>query len=226
MFSWICPQCGRDVTPSHKECPYCAERAQEAAAAPAVDIAVVPAAPVFAAPAAPVPHAAWQQPPQHSPQHSGPPTWLMGVGFAVVFIAIGAGVYFGIQRLGATAAQKAGVENPANPSRQKVTNPLQKYIEVVGVRTLSERKEPVVRFVVVNHSSIEMADLAGNVTLWASTSHSEEEPVGTFHFSVPSLGPYETKDLKSPLKTKLKMYEMPDWQNATAEIQITSPPAP
>jgi hypothetical protein len=25
------------------------------------------------------------------------------------------------------------------------------------------------------------------------------------------------------LKTKLKPYEMPDWQNATAEVQITSP---
>ncbi len=215
MFSWICPQCGSDVPPSQKECPNCAERARAAAAAP-----VAAPLPLTIVPPQQVPYA-WQ-PPQRKPL----PTWVMGLGFAVVFIALGTGVYFGIQHFGASAAQKAGIENPANPSKQKVMNPFQKYIEVVGVRTLSQNKQPVVRFVVVNHSSIEIADLAGTVTLWASTSHSEEDPVGTFRFALPSLGPYESKDLTSPLKTKMKMFEMPDWQNANAEIQITSPPAP
>jgi hypothetical protein len=27
----------------------------------------------------------------------------------------------------------------------------------------------------------------------------------------------------APLATKLKPYELPDWQNASAEVQITSP---
>ena len=37
MFSWICPQCGRDVPPSKTDCPFCAERAKEAAPAQAAD---------------------------------------------------------------------------------------------------------------------------------------------------------------------------------------------
>jgi hypothetical protein len=90
---------------------------------------------------------------------------------------------------------------------------------------MTENKTPVVKFVVVNHSSAEIADLAGTVTLWASTSRSEEDSIGSFKFSLPSIGPAESKDLTAPLKTKLKMYELPDWQNATAEIQITSPAA-
>lgn len=150
----------------------------------------------------------------------------MGVGFAVVFIALGAGVYYGIQHFGATTSQQDGVVDPGSPAKRKVAHPYQKYVEVVGVRLISKDKEPNVRFVVVNHSSLELVDLAATVTLWASTSHSDEEPVGTFNFILPSIGPYDSKDLASPLKTKLKMFELPDWQNANAEIQITSPPAP
>jgi hypothetical protein len=172
-------------------------------------------------------------PPQHpqqpvhwppQPQRSGPPTWLMGLAFALAFIGIGAAVIYGVQRFGKTnTAEKAGLENPANPSQQKVSNPLQKYVEVVGIRLLAENKKPVAKFIVVNHSSAEIPDLQANVTLWASTSRSEEDSIGAFSFKIAGLGPNEAKEVSAPLKTKLKMYELPDWQNSTAEIQITSP---
>jgi hypothetical protein len=148
----------------------------------------------------------------------------MTVGFALALLLVGGGIYYAMQHYGSNnPVEKTGVENPANPSRQKVTNPLQKYVEVVGLRVFNENKKPVARFVVVSHSSAEITDLAANVTLWASTSKSEEDPVGTFSFKLASLGPNESKDMTEPLKTKFKMYEMPDWQNTTAEIQITSP---
>ncbi|HWE48227.1 MAG TPA: hypothetical protein VG273_00455 [Bryobacteraceae bacterium] len=169
------------------------------------------------------PAAAWAIPPEES---KGTPAWLMGIGFAAGFMVLLALVYFGIQHFGSTPAEKTGVENPANASKQKVTNPLQKYVEVAGLRMITEGKQPVVKFIVVNHSSAEIADLAANVTLWASTSRSEEDSIGSFKFTLPGIGPNESKDLTAPLKTKLKPYEMPDWQNAVAEIQITSPPAP
>jgi hypothetical protein len=148
----------------------------------------------------------------------------MGLAFALAFLAIGAAVYFGVQHFGKTnPAEKAGLENPANSSRQKVSNPLQKEIEVVGIRMMTENRKPVAKFVVVNHSNAEITDLAANVTLWASTSRSEEDSVGSFSFRIRSLGPSGSEELTAPLKTKLKMYELPDWQNATAEVQITSP---
>jgi hypothetical protein len=148
----------------------------------------------------------------------------MTVGFALALLLVGGGIYFGMQRFGGNnPAEKAGLENPSNASSQKVSNPLQKYVEVVGLRMITENKRPVAKFVVVNHSNTEIDGLAANVTLWASTSRSEEDSVGSFSFKVPNIGPNESKDLTEPLKTKLKMYELPDWQNATAEIQITSP---
>ncbi len=137
------------------------------------------------------------------------------------------GIYYAVQRNGSSPAEKTGVENPANPSRQKVTNPLQKQVEVSGIRMITSGKEPQAKFVVINHSGAEIADLTATVTLWASTSRSEEDSIGSFNFNLPSIGPYESShDMSVPLKTKLKPYEMPDWQNATAEIQITSPAAP
>lgn len=167
------------------------------------------------------PPAAW--PPQT--RRSAPPMWLMVVGFALAFLLVGGGIYYFMQRpaAGNNPAEKAGLENPADASKQKVSNPLQKYVEVVGLRMIQDGKKPVARFVVVNHSSTEIADLKANVTLWASTSRSEEDSIGSFSFALPSIGPNESKELTEPLKTKLKTYEYPDWQNATAEIQITSP---
>jgi hypothetical protein len=149
----------------------------------------------------------------------------MGLGFAAAFIVIFSGVYYGIQHYGSrtNTAEKAGLENPANASQQKVSNPLQKYVEVVGIRLLSEKQKPVAKFIVVNHSTTEIPNLEANVTLWASTSRSEEDSVGSFSLKVSGLGPNGSQEMTAPLKTKLKPYELPDWQNATAEVQVTSP---
>jgi hypothetical protein len=40
---------------------------------------------------------------------------------------------------------------------------------------------------------------------------------------VPSLGPQEVKDISATALTKLRIYEMPDWQFIRAEVEITSP---
>jgi hypothetical protein len=172
-----------------------------------------------------------QQPPAAWPPpetRSAPPAWLVGVGTAVVFLLLGAGIYYFLNRSDSTSAtsasqDKTGAAAPGDASKGKVTNPLQKYVEVVGIRMTTQDKQPVARFVVVNHSGAEIVDLAANVTLLASTSRSDEDSVGTFSFKVPSLPADSSKEMTEPLKTKLKPYELPDWQNTTAEVQITSP---
>lgn len=86
-----------------------------------------------------------------------------------------------------------------------------------------EDKKPTVRFVVVNHSQTEIDNLQANVRLLASTSHSDEDAVGSFSFKLPELAGNSSKDMTEPLKTKMKIYELPDWQNTTASVEITSP---
>ena len=251
MFTWICPQCGREVPPAYNECPNCVPQQagqpappQQAAPppiAPPQQFAPPPAAPpqqtysqaVYTPPPAPpvqqAPPPSWMPPPQQPSGISVPP-WLLSIGFAVLFLAIGAGAYFGIRYFSgssqASTSPPAALENPSAPAAasKAKANTLQKYVEVVGMRlTEDAKKRPEVRFVVVNHSGAEIADLSATVNLWARTAKSDEEAVGTFSFKVAALGAYESKEMSGVLNTKLRVYELPDWQNLVAEIQITSP---
>ena len=44
-----------------------------------------------------------------------------------------------------------------------------------------------------------------------------------FDAKIPALGPQEDHDVLATTKTKLRVYEMPDWQFLRAEFDITSP---
>src|ERR1022692_1882936 len=252
MFTWICPQCGREVPPSYEACPDCAARekssgqpAQTAAqppppgpqgpppapstppAYPPPPGAPLPPArnpappPAYAPPAvAPLPPAQYAAP----PPYAGLPTWLLTLLFAFAFLGVGAGVYFvvhyfrGGTQAASTPAESTPAKGPAKP------NPLQKYVEISGIRFVETPKHGTeARFVVVNHSGADITDLAGTVNIWGRTAKSEEEAAGTFSFKMASLKPYESKEAVAPLSTKLKPYELPDWQNVSAEVQITSP---
>ena len=236
MFTWICPQCGREVPPAYNECPDCAQKQKaEASSGPDYPSSEPPASgppgPAQSTPraVAPRPLAPAAQPYAAAPRTAPAsgirlPAWLMSIVAALAFLALGAAAYFGIQRFGGTGQAAAPAPTLENARAAGKTHPLQKYIEVVGVRlTELPKKKAEARFVVVNHSGAEIADLAANVNLWARTAKSDEEAVGTFSFKLPSLGPYESKEVTAPLTTKLRVYELPDWQNLNAEIQITSP---
>jgi len=230
MFTWICPQCGREVPPSYDACPDCAARekagaqpaqaaAQPAAPAPQAAPAAPPAPPAYAPPAvAPLSAAQYAAPP-----HAGLPTWLLAILFAFAFVGLGAGVYWTIDyfRGGTQAASTPAVHVARTPAKP---NPFQKYIEVAGIRFVENAQHQLeARFIVINHSDADLADLGGTVNIWGRTAKAEEEAAGSFSFKVPSLLPNESKETVAPLITKLKPYELPDWQNLDSVVQITSP---
>jgi hypothetical protein len=115
------------------------------------------------------------------------------------------------------------VESPAAKAGVKA-NPLQRYIEVSGVRFVQDAKtkKTLAQFVLINHSEADFPGLAGNVTIWGRTQKSEEDAEGTFSFTT-DLGPLKSKDLSAPVNSKLQIYEMPDWQNVTLDLRITAP---
>ena len=108
MFTWICPQCGREVPPAYKDCPDCAKKT-----APAERVGAAPnrrrqphrsqsppqyAAAAITAPPPPQPntsgcsHTLPPQPPPWRPlQRGGLPTWLLTVLFAFAFLGLGSG---------------------------------------------------------------------------------------------------------------------------------------
>ena len=215
MFSWICARCGRDNPPSATTCVNCGASFD---AAP--EVAEAAATPVTGAPAS----KPASSPPLRTAR-TGMPTWLLTI---VSFLAIAGvcfGIYYGITWWNARKqATSTGLDPAANVARTKITNPIQKYVEVVGIRlTESARKKAEARFVVINHSQNSFDNLSATVTLFASTQRSEEDSAGTFRFKLASLGPYESREVTAPFDTKLKPYEFPDWQNVNPDVEITSP---
>ncbi len=114
------------------------------------------------------------------------------------------------------------MESPAAKPGAK-TNPLQKYIEISGVRFVEDaKKKTMAKFVIINHSTADISGLTGNVTIWGRTQKSEEDAQGSFTFTT-NLAPMESKEMSVPLNTKRKIYELGDWQNLTTDVQITAP---
>lgn len=107
-------------------------------------------------------------------------------------------------------------------AKQQTANPLQKYIEVTGVRIVSDKSGQAAKFLVINHSGVEMSDLTANVTLWAGTSRSDDDSIGSFTFHAANIGANESKEFTAPLKTEKQASDIPDWRNITADPQVTS----
>jgi hypothetical protein len=221
MFTWICPTCGREVPPSYDKCPDCAAKGIAGDTPP---VAAQPPAAQAPAPA----YVPSQPPPQYMPPppRPGVPTWLLSILFAFAFVGLGAGVYWAVNyfRGGSAAASAPGETAPVKGPAKN--NPLQKYVEVAGIRFVAapkNEKEIEARFLLINHSGADITGLAGMVNIWGRTDKSEEESAGHFSFKVPSLGPFESKEATAPVTTKLKAYELPDWQNISTDVQITSP---
>jgi hypothetical protein len=157
------------------------------------------------------------------------PGWALTVLFALGFVVVLGGGYFAYQGL----TQKKEAPRPATPSLAPLelpsaaevkAHPMTRYIEVTGLRLTEDAKQRAfVQFLVVNHAAAEITGLAANVSLKAVTAKGEQEPVGTFVLKIPLLGPYESKELKGTVDTKLRVYELPDWQFLRADFQITSP---
>jgi hypothetical protein len=216
MFTWICPQCGREVPPSYTECPDCAARGgdQAAAVAPATPPAAVVIPPGAAAPAPAAPRA-------HGPVV---PVWALSILLVLAIVGLGAAVYGGMHyfRPKDTADARPALEPP--PTKGGKTNPYQRYVEVTGIRLVEDaKKKAMARFVVVNHSNAEIAGLEGIVTIYGRIRKAGEEAEGSFSFKLPSIQPFESKDLTAPVVSSKKLYEMPDWQNIDAQLQITAP---
>jgi hypothetical protein len=153
----------------------------------------------------------------------GMPTWLLTILCTAGFAALVIGIYALVGSRHA-ATPSTSVESPA-AKPGAAASPWQKFIEVSGVRFQEDPKHKGkidVRFVLTNHSESSLDGIAGNVTIWAGTKKSDEDAQGSFAFTA-NVGPYESKEVTAPFNTKLKVYELPDWNVMNTDLQITNP---
>jgi hypothetical protein len=144
----------------------------------------------------------------------------MGVALVVILAVVGGAIYW---FFGRPQPGSAVIEAPAAKPGATGENPLQKYIEVAGLRFSPMSKGVQVAFLLVNHSDSDVVGLTGTATVVARTDSGQEQPVGSVKFQT-SMPAQSSKELQLPFDTKLKLMEMPDWQNVSVKVQITSPP--
>lgn len=209
MFNWICPKCGHEVPPSYSECPNCA-RGSQPPASPAVPV-------VFSAPAAAAHPAATHR----LTKSHHVPNWVITLVVSIALISLCVSLYLAT-RPSKPAAQ--WIQKPAAAMGVVKRHPLSKHIEVTGIRINEDAAQKAqVEFLVVNHSGADIADLGGTLTLKPRGAKPENAPLASFEFKVPSLGPYESKELKATARSNMRAYELPDWQFLEADLEITSP---
>jgi hypothetical protein len=110
------------------------------------------------------------------------------------------------------------MQSPVPPSG--AAHPLAKHLEVSGVRITESGEGTVkIQFLVVNHSAADLPDMKMNLTLRAAGKAVFELPV-----ALPSIGPYESRDMSANVKTDLKPYEIPDWQALRPEFRLATEP--
>lgn len=218
MFTWICQKCGTEVPPSYSDCPNCA--AGTAEEKPPVAEAAPAGTPVAPTPAATGPVAAKAAP---APAKRSSKSFVQAIVGALAVCAILAAIFV-VVRSGALrrsappaaggAASTSAIENAGAPQGDLVL----KNIEVTGFRLSEEQnKKPMLRFVVVNHSAADVGEIKAKGGLRSKASAATDEPVATFEFTT-RLGPYEAQDIRVPLETKLRAYELPDWQLLRADL--------
>lgn len=113
---------------------------------------------------------------------------------------------------------------PAVVTAENKTHPLSKFIEVAGFRMSESAPNKLkIDFAVINHSDADISDLGLDVSLQPSSAKPDEPPFATFSVKIPSLAPQELKTVTASAPTKLRIYELPDWQFVRASFKITSP---
>lgn len=156
------------------------------------------------------------------PRHLSPT--LVAIGAALGLVAILGVLYLYIlpARSHATNTQAPALQNAGTAAPAQHAHPLAKHLEVAGIRLAETSPQTAkVSFVVINHSGAELPDLKLEVILRPTTGGN---PVFDFPVNLPSIGPFEARDMTSTIKTTLKPYELPDWQFLRPEFRITSEP--
>jgi hypothetical protein len=104
-------------------------------------------------------------------------------------------------------------------------HPLAKFIELAGIRMEEGGSGKLkVTIGVVNHSQADLGDVSFKIKLTTTAAKPDDPPIAEFDGKVTKLGPLEMKDMNATVPTKLRLYELPDWQFLRAQYEITSAP--
>jgi hypothetical protein len=107
---------------------------------------------------------------------------------------------------------------PVEPSFQP--HPFAKFVEVTGLRVVMEpNRNPQVQYIVVNHASSQLTGMAIHVAVRSTKKPAGAPPLFTVSAVVPSLGPHESKEIRTDLDSDLRS-GLPGWEFLRTDVQI------
>jgi hypothetical protein len=153
---------------------------------------------------------------------AGAPGWVVSLGVMLLLLAAGLGIVFYLMprtvadaKPGPTPAEAATATASTGPA-----SPLAKFIEVTGFRIVVDgNKKSEVEYLVINHSAADISD--ANIFITLRNVKPGQPPVCRFSFKVPSLAPFESKEMSSPIEKTTRAVTLPDWQDLRADVQIS-----
>jgi hypothetical protein len=150
-------------------------------------------------------------PPQYSPAPaSGASPWVAFLGAFAVVAAVAGGVWYFLERDSSAEPPPAIVETTSNATLATAKN-----LEVAGMRITETKKQQLfLRAVLVNHSTADMGDLNGVIVLKST----EGKEIARFAVKLPTLPAMESREVSGAVTTKLRAYELPDWQFLKGEV--------
>ena len=157
---------------------------------------------------------------------SGLPTWVISVILATALFLAGRMFLQSVttNREGASpAVAQAASQTPAAAPQAAPfeAHPFARFVEVTGLRVVDDSNHhPQVQYIVVNHSSSQLTDMLIHIAVRSSQSPSNAPPLFAVSAVVPSLGPHQSKEIRTDLDSELRASSIPDWESLRTDVQV------
>lgn len=161
---------------------------------------------------------------QARPRRRGMPGWLVSLLLMIGIPVAGAALLLYFQPIShpsADAKPPATQPDGRSSATTPPSAPLAQLVEVTGFRIVIDfNKKSEIHYLVVNHSPADLSDMTVFVTLRMANAKPGQPPLSRFSFRAPSLGPFESKEMISPIERLARSLSLPEWQDLRAEVQV------
>jgi len=152
--------------------------------------------------------------------------WIASMVIATsLFLGAGAGLQYLAANRDAKAATvvrspaHAVASTPAVPAFEQ--HPLARFVEVTGLRVVADlNHRSQVQYIVVNHSATPLSSMLIKIAVRSSADAAGSAPLFTVSTVVPSLGPHQSKEIRTDLDSELRSSAIPDWEFLRTDVHI------
>jgi hypothetical protein len=155
----------------------------------------------------------------------GLPAWITSLAIATGLFLV---VAVMLQHLHGTREAKAAVtptpsqvvaSAPVAPVFEQ--HPFARFVEVTGLRVVADlNHRSQVQYIVVNHSATQLSGMSIRIAVRSSVDPAGSAPLFTVSTVIPSLGPHQSKEIRTDLDSQLRTSSIPDWEYLRTDVHI------